>query len=68
LSIIQQNNEKIYATIVFADSMENHPNIDADKLEPLITLRIKVIVPVQYAGVACDMDKILELADKYNSK
>lgn len=54
------------ATIVFADSMTNHPNIDADKIEALITSRTKVIVPVHYAGVACDMDKIMELADKYN--
>ena len=54
------------ATIVFADSMANHPNIDADKIEALITPRTKVIVPVHYAGVACDMDKILELANKYN--
>lgn len=54
------------ATIVFADSMTNHPNIDADKIEALITSRTKVIVPVHYAGVACDMDKIMALADKYN--
>jgi dTDP-4-amino-4,6-dideoxygalactose transaminase len=53
------------ATIVFADSMENHPNMDADKIETLITPRTKVIVPVHYAGVACDMDKIMALADKY---
>ncbi len=54
------------ATIVFADSMANHPNIDDDKIEALITPRTKVIVPVHYAGVACDMDKIMLLADKYN--
>ena len=53
------------ATIVFADSMPNHPNIDAEKIEALITPKTKVIVPVHYAGVACDMDKIMELADKY---
>ena len=52
--------------IVFADSMESNPNIDADKLEALITPRTKVIVPVHYAGVACDMDKIMEIADKHN--
>ncbi|MBR5764430.1 MAG: dTDP-4-amino-4,6-dideoxygalactose transaminase [Bacteroidaceae bacterium] len=52
--------------IVFADSMESNPNIDADKLEALITTRTKVIVPVHYAGVACDMDKIMEIADKHN--
>ena len=53
------------AVIVFADSYAENPNIDADKIEPLITERTKVIVPVHYAGVACDMDKIMELANKY---
>ena len=52
--------------IIFADSMESNPNIDADKLEALITPRTKVIVPVHYAGVACDMDKIMEIANKHN--
>ncbi|MFA5299796.1 MAG: dTDP-4-amino-4,6-dideoxygalactose transaminase, partial [Lutibacter sp.] len=54
------------AKIVFADSQPNHPNLDADKLESLITDKTKAIVPVHYAGVACDMDKIMELAEKYN--
>ena len=54
------------AKIVFADSMERNPNIDAEKLEALITPKTKVIVPVHYAGVACDMDKIMEIASKYN--
>lgn len=54
------------ARVVFADSMPNHPNIDADKIEALITSRTRAIVPVHYAGVACDMDKIMALADKYN--
>lgn len=54
------------AKIVFADSMPNHPNIDAEQIEALITPRTKVIVPVHYAGVACDMDKIMALAEKYN--
>jgi dTDP-4-amino-4,6-dideoxygalactose transaminase len=53
------------ATIVFADSYFDNPNIDADKIESLITTRTKVIVPVHYAGVACDMDKIMQLAVKY---
>ncbi len=53
------------AKIVFADSQENHPNINADELETLITSRTKVIVPVHYAGVACDMNKIMEIADKH---
>lgn len=54
------------ATIVFADSMERHPNMDAEKIEALITPKTKVIVPVHYAGMACDMDKIMALANKYN--
>ena len=54
------------AKIVFADSYNNNPNIDADKIEELITPKTRAIVPVHYAGIACDMDKIMELADKYN--
>ena len=53
------------AKIVFADSMAENPNIDAEKIEALITPRTKVIVPVHYAGVACDMDRIMEIANKY---
>ena len=54
------------AKIIFADSMPNHPNIDASKIESLITPKTKAIVPVHYAGVACDMDTIMNLAKKYN--
>jgi dTDP-4-amino-4,6-dideoxygalactose transaminase len=54
------------AKIVFADSYSDNPNIDADSIEGLITPKTKAIVPVHYAGVACDMDKIMELATKYN--
>ncbi|HPH63775.1 MAG TPA: dTDP-4-amino-4,6-dideoxygalactose transaminase [Paludibacteraceae bacterium] len=54
------------AKVVFADSMDMNPNMDVDKLEALITSRTKVIVPVHYAGVACDMDRIMALADKYH--
>ncbi len=54
------------AKIVFADSYSDNPNIDVDKIEALITKKTKAIVPVHYAGVACDMDKIMELATKYN--
>lgn len=54
------------AKIIFADSREDHPGIDEQKLEELITPRTKAIVPVHYAGVACDMDKIKALAEKYN--
>ena len=53
------------AKIVFADSMERNPNIDAEKIEALITPKTKVIVPVHYAGVACDMDRIMEIANRH---
>lgn len=54
------------AKIIFADSSKDNPNIDANKLEALITPRTKVIVPVHYAGVACDMDKIMDIANRHN--
>lgn len=54
------------AKIVFADSNEKNPNIDASKLESLITAKTKAIVPVHYAGIACDMDSIMEVANRYN--
>ncbi len=54
------------AKIVFADSCPDNPNIDADKLEGLITEKTKVIVPMHYAGVACDMDKIMDIAHRHN--
>ena len=54
------------ARIVFADSRSDHPGIDEDKIEELITAKTKAIVPVHYAGVACDMDKIMDIAEKRN--
>lgn len=54
------------AKIVFVDSYEDNPNIDATKIEALITPKTKAIVPVHYAGVACDMDLIMDLALKYH--
>lgn len=53
------------AKIVFCDSCKDNPNIDADKIEALITPRTRVIVPVHYAGVACDMDKIMDIASRH---
>ena len=53
------------ADIVFADSYSNNPNIDADQIEALITEKTKAIVVVHYAGVACDMDKIMSIANKH---
>lgn len=54
------------AKVVFADSMKRNPNLDAETLESLITPKTKVIVPVHYAGVACDMDAIMAVAQKHN--
>jgi len=54
------------ATIVFADSLPDHPNIDVSKIEVLINSKTKAIVPVHYGGIACDMDAIMALATKYN--
>jgi dTDP-4-amino-4,6-dideoxygalactose transaminase len=54
------------ANIVFVDSETDNPNLDVTKLEELITPKTKAIVPVHYAGTACDMDFIMQLAEKYN--
>jgi dTDP-4-amino-4,6-dideoxygalactose transaminase len=53
------------AKIVFVDSRRDHPGIDEEAIEALINEKTKVIVPVHYAGVACDMDKIMALAYQY---
>lgn len=54
------------AKIVFVDSREDHPGMDEDAIEALVTPRTKAIVPVHYAGVACDMDKIMDVAARHN--
>ncbi len=54
------------AKIVFADSMSENPNIDANKIEALITPKTKAIVVVHYGGIACDMVKIKQITQKYN--
>lgn len=54
------------ARIVFADSRPDHPNLDLDRVEALITPRTKALVVVHYAGVACDMDRAMELARRHN--
>ena len=53
------------AGIIFADSRSDHPGIDEDKIEELITPRTKAIVVVHYAGVACDMDKVMDIARRH---
>ncbi len=54
------------AKIVFADSRPDHPGICEHKIKNLITSKTKVIVPVHYAGVACNMDVIMEIANEHN--
>lgn len=54
------------AKIVFCDSYRDNPNIDPTEIERLVTPRTKVIVPVHYAGVACDMDAIMDIANRHN--
>lgn len=54
------------AKVVFADSMDSNPNLDAEKLEALVTPRTRVIAPVHYAGVACDMGVIMAVAERHN--
>ena len=53
------------ATLVFADSRADQPNIDEQQVESLITPKTKVIVVVHYAGVACEMDTIMEIANRH---
>ena len=54
------------AKVVFADSSAENPNMEVEQIEPLITEKTKVIAVVHYAGVACDMDAIMALAEKHN--
>jgi len=53
------------AKIVFVDSRSDHPGMDEKQIEKLITSKTKAIVVVHYAGVACDMDVIMEVAKKH---
>lgn len=54
------------AVPVWCDIREDTLNIDETKIEALITPKTKAIVPVHYAGVACEMDAIMEIAQRYN--
>ena len=53
------------AKIVFVDSTPENPNLDPAALESLVTPRTRAIVPVHYAGIACDMDAVLAVAARY---
>ncbi|WP_436322946.1 dTDP-4-amino-4,6-dideoxygalactose transaminase [Vibrio cidicii] len=54
------------AKIVFADSYPNHPNINPIEISKLITPKTRAIVVVHYAGIACDMDAIMDIANQHN--
>lgn len=54
------------AKLVFADSEANNPNIDCAQIESLITPRTRAIVVVHYAGIACDMDRVMRIANQHN--
>ena len=56
------------AKIVYVDIDPKTMNMNADLIEEAITDRTRAIVPVHYAGVACDMDKIMAIAKKHNLK
>lgn len=54
------------AKIVFVDIRPDTMNIDETKIEAAITKKTKAIVPVHYAGVACEMDAIMDIARRHN--
>lgn len=54
------------ATIVFADSRSDHPGLDEHSISGLISPKTKAIVVVHYAGIACDMDVIMDLASQHD--
>ena len=53
------------ATIRFVDSRPDHPGMDENAIESLITPNTKAIVVVHYAGVACDMDTVMDIASRH---
>lgn len=56
------------AKLVFVDIRPDTMNIDENRIEPAITKKTKVICVVHYAGVSCEMDKIMAIAKKYKLK
>jgi len=54
------------AKIIFVDIRPDTMNIDESKIEAAITQKTKAIIPVHYAGVGCEMDTIMEIANKHN--
>lgn len=54
------------AKLIFVDSSDENPNMDTHQLEGLITQRTKAIVAVHYAGIACNMSAIMEIANRHD--
>ena len=54
------------AKIRFIDSRQDHPGMDEDRIEEVVNKRTKAIVVVHYAGVASNMEKIMQIAEKHN--
>lgn len=54
------------ATIRFVDSRDDHPGMDESRIEELVNEKTKAIVVVHYAGIACDMDQVIAIAEKHN--
>ncbi|MFM7683198.1 MAG: dTDP-4-amino-4,6-dideoxygalactose transaminase [Bacteroidota bacterium] len=57
--------EQLGGKVVFVDANVEFPNIDPEKIEGLITDNTKAIVPMHYAGVSCDMKRIMEIAVRH---
>ena len=57
--------QMVGARLVFVDIRPDTMNIDESKIEAAITDRTRVIVPVHYAGVACEMDTIMDIARRH---
>ena len=56
------------AKVVFVDVRPDTMNIDENLIEQAITEKTRAIAPVHYAGVGCEMDRIMEIADRYKLK
>ncbi len=56
------------AKVIFVDIRPDTMNIDETQIEDAVTERTKAVVPVHYAGVSCEMDKIMEIAEKHHLK
>jgi dTDP-4-amino-4,6-dideoxygalactose transaminase len=54
------------ASLVFADSLAHHPNLDPAQVEALITPRTRALAVMHYGGMGCDMDRLLSLAQRHS--